>query len=178
MPQRGYLNASCVCRVPTASQTAKHVPKALGIDDVGAASGAGGAGAGAPAASSAMLPDQCVLSLAECAQLFLDSIASFWSSEERRATLGAAVFDKDDALALDFVTAAANLRAHVFSIPQQSKFDIKSIAGNIIPAIATTNAIVAGLQVRGALPRCHGRSTARARPPASPFAHTRAPYRA
>lgn len=33
------------------------------------------------------------------------------------------------------------------SIPRQSEFEVKSIAGNIIPAIATTNAIVAGLQV-------------------------------
>ena len=56
-------------------------------------------------------------------------------------------FSKDSALDLDFVTAATNLRAAVFSIPLQSKFDVKSIAGNIIPAIATTNAIVAGLQV-------------------------------
>jgi hypothetical protein len=45
------------------------------------------------------------------------------------------------------VTAATNLRALVFTIPLQSRFDVKSIAGNIIPAIATTNAIVAGLQV-------------------------------
>jgi hypothetical protein len=58
-------------------------------------------------------------------------------------------FSKDDALDLDFVTAATNLRAAVFSIPLQSKFDVKSIAGNIIPAISTTNAVVAGLQVGG-----------------------------
>lgn len=58
-----------------------------------------------------------------------------------------AQFEKDDDLDMQFVTAATNLRAHVFSIPLQSQFEIKSIAGNIIPAIATTNAIVAGLQV-------------------------------
>jgi ubiquitin-like 1-activating enzyme E1 B len=47
-----------------------------------------------------------------------------------------------------FVTAAANLRSHVFGIePLQSVYSAKGIAGNIIPAIATTNAIVAGLQV-------------------------------
>ena len=55
---------------------------------------------------------------------------------------------------MQFVTAATNLRAHVFSIPLQSQFEIKSIAGNIIPAIATTNAIVAGLQVCGACVAC------------------------
>ncbi|KAF2401521.1 hypothetical protein EJ06DRAFT_394826 [Trichodelitschia bisporula] len=56
-------------------------------------------------------------------------------------------FDKDDVDTLDFVVASANLRAHVFGIKPQSKFTIKQMAGNIIPAIATTNAIVAGLCV-------------------------------
>jgi len=56
-------------------------------------------------------------------------------------------FDKDDNKSLTFVTAAANLRATIFSIAPKSRFDIKADAGNIIPAIATTNAIVAGLIV-------------------------------
>ncbi|KAJ1973004.1 E1 ubiquitin-activating protein uba2 [Dimargaris xerosporica] len=56
-------------------------------------------------------------------------------------------FDKDDDDCLTFVTAAANLRAQVFRIDPQSRFDVKAMAGNIIPAIATTNAIVAGLMV-------------------------------
>jgi ubiquitin-like 1-activating enzyme E1 B len=56
-------------------------------------------------------------------------------------------FDKDDPDTLDFVTAASNLRSHIFSIPTQSKFTVKQIAGNIIPAIATTNATTAGLCV-------------------------------
>jgi ubiquitin-like 1-activating enzyme E1 B len=56
-------------------------------------------------------------------------------------------FDKDDEDTLDFVTASANLRSLVFGIDTKSKFDIKQMAGNIIPAIATTNAIVAGLCV-------------------------------
>ena len=54
-------------------------------------------------------------------------------------------FDKDDADTMDFVATAANIRAHVFGLPLKSIFDIKQIAGNIIPAIATTNAIIAGL---------------------------------
>lgn len=54
-------------------------------------------------------------------------------------------FDKDDQDTLEFVATAANIRAHVFHIPKKSVFDIKQIAGNIIPAIATTNAIIAGL---------------------------------
>lgn len=54
-------------------------------------------------------------------------------------------FDKDDEDTLDFVTASANLRSIVFGIETKSRFDTKQMAGNIIPAIATTNAIVAGL---------------------------------
>ncbi|GMG43595.1 unnamed protein product [Ambrosiozyma monospora] len=53
-------------------------------------------------------------------------------------------FDKDDEDTLDFIVAAANLRSYVFGIEIKSKFDIKQIAGNIIPAVATTNAIMAG----------------------------------
>jgi ubiquitin-like 1-activating enzyme E1 B len=57
-------------------------------------------------------------------------------------------FDKDDSLSMRFVTAASNLRSALFSIePLQSFYTAKGIAGNIIPAIATTNAIVAGIQI-------------------------------
>ena len=56
-------------------------------------------------------------------------------------------FDKDDEDALDFVAASANLRSIVFGIETRSKFDIKQMAGNIIPAIATTNAMTASLCV-------------------------------
>ena len=60
-------------------------------------------------------------------------------------------FDKDDKLAMRLVTCASNLRSYVFGIePIQSYYSAKGIAGNIIPAIATTNAIVAGLQVLSA----------------------------
>ncbi|KAL2849563.1 hypothetical protein BJY01DRAFT_210523 [Aspergillus pseudoustus] len=56
-------------------------------------------------------------------------------------------FDKDDVDTLDFVTASANLRATIFDIERKTKFDTKQMAGNIIPAIATTNAMTAGLCV-------------------------------
>ncbi|KHO01854.1 Molybdenum cofactor biosynthesis, MoeB [Metarhizium album ARSEF 1941] len=54
-------------------------------------------------------------------------------------------FDKDDIDALDFVASCANIRSTIFGIDRKSRFEIKQMAGNIIPAIATTNAIVAGL---------------------------------
>lgn len=60
-------------------------------------------------------------------------------------------FDKDDEDTMNFVAAAANLRSAVFHIPVKTKFDIKQIAGNIIPAIATTNAIISGLSNLGLL---------------------------
>lgn len=56
-------------------------------------------------------------------------------------------FDKDDEDTLDFVAASANLRSFTFGIEPRSKFDIKQMAGNIIPAIATTNAMTASLCV-------------------------------
>lgn len=52
---------------------------------------------------------------------------------------------------MDFVTAASNLRSSCYAIPPQSAFDAKGMAGNIIHAIATTNAIVAGLLVTEAI---------------------------
>lgn len=64
------------------------------------------------------------------------------------ATTAAAItFDKDDDDTLDFVAASANIRSHIFNITTNSKFQIKEMAGNIIPAIATTNAMTAALCV-------------------------------
>jgi ubiquitin-like 1-activating enzyme E1 B len=48
---------------------------------------------------------------------------------------------------MTFVAATSNLRAHAYGIEKKSQFEAKAMAGNIIPAIATTNAIIAGLIV-------------------------------
>ncbi|CAG8664916.1 2864_t:CDS:2 [Racocetra fulgida] len=66
------------------------------------------------------------------------------------------VFDKDDIDAMDFVTATSNLRARIFGIEEKTRFQVKAMAGNIIPAIATTNAIVAGMIVMQAFKVLNG----------------------
>lgn len=45
------------------------------------------------------------------------------------------------------MTASANIRASSFGIPLHSLFEAKGIAGNIVHAVATTNAIISGLIV-------------------------------
>ncbi|KAE9380196.1 hypothetical protein N431DRAFT_459152 [Stipitochalara longipes BDJ] len=82
-------------------------------------------------------------------------------------------FDKDDEDTLDFVTAGANLRSIVFGIETKSRFDIKQMAGNIIPAIATTNAIVAGLCVLQSYKVLRGEFTSTKEVFLSPFAPER-----
>ncbi|PGH03473.1 ubiquitin-like 1-activating enzyme E1 B [Blastomyces parvus] len=97
--------------------------------------------------------DQKVWSLVENFAVFKDSLGRLSRSLqelESTATDGhkpAITFDKDDLDTLDFVTASANLRSHIFEIEMKSKFEIKQMAGNIIPAIATTNAMTAAMCV-------------------------------
>ncbi|RWW38349.1 hypothetical protein BHE74_00056424, partial [Ensete ventricosum] len=88
---------------------------------------------------------QEIWSLAENSRLFLEALRLF--IERRGKDIGSLTFDKDDQLAIEFVTAAANIRASSFGIPLHSLFDAKGIAGNIVHAVATTNAIIAGLIV-------------------------------
>ena len=102
--------------------------------------------------------DQRPWTLAQNFAVFLDSLKRLTARMTRVQQLGdasaipaALSFDKDDPDTLDFVASTANLRAVIFDIEPKSKFDVKQMAGNIIPAIATTNAMVAGLCVLQAI---------------------------
>ena len=97
--------------------------------------------AAAPSQFDSGASERSVWSLDENARVFLQSV------EKLQARGGPVSFDKDDAETLDFVVSASNVRSHQFSIPLQSRFEAKALAGSIIPAIATTNAIIAGLIV-------------------------------
>lgn len=104
--------------------------------------------------SEILADDQKVWSLEQNLVVFNDSLERLSQRlKELKQKKGAddpepvITFDKDDQDTLDFVTAAANIRSSIFGIDLKSRFDVKQMAGNIIPAIATTNAIVAGLCV-------------------------------
>jgi len=94
------------------------------------------------------LEDQKVWSIADCANMMDTAVSAL---KELFAKQGDLVWDKDDLPALNFVTACANIRMHIFNIGCKSRFEVKSMAGNIIPAIATTNAVIAGCIVMEAI---------------------------
>jgi len=87
-----------------------------------------------------------VPSVADDAHGFVAAVSKMYGAD-RRASVGQSVFSKDDPVAMDFVHCAANLRMENYRIGRLSRWDAQSIAGAIIPAVASTNAIVAGLEV-------------------------------
>lgn len=107
------------------------------------------------ASKESVLSDgQKVWSLEESLVVFNDSLErlskrllQLRKTKEASAPEPIITFDKDDEDTLDFVASSANIRSTIFGIDRKSRFDTKQMAGNIIPAIATTNAIVAGVCV-------------------------------
>jgi ubiquitin-like 1-activating enzyme E1 B len=91
--------------------------------------------------------DHAVPTLEENIAAWFDTVKQIWKTKATDIKGKAIEFDKDDALLVEFVTASSNIRSVSYNIPPQTLFKVKEMAGNIIPAIATTNAIVAGLQV-------------------------------
>ncbi|KNZ76000.1 Ubiquitin-activating enzyme E1-like [Termitomyces sp. J132] len=100
--------------------------------------------------NGAGLKDQKALSLKDNVELFVHSTNRL-AARLRSGNETTISFDKDDDDTLDFVTAASNLRSAAYGINRQTRWEVKEMAGNIIPAIATTNAIISGLIVLQAL---------------------------
>jgi len=104
--------------------------------------------------------DQAQWTLQQCADVFASAVNKLSAQLKKSDFKDHLVWDKDDEGcegAMDFVAACANIRCHVFGIPPKTRFDIKSMAGNIIPAIATTNAVIAGCIVMEAIKIIQGR---------------------
>eukprot|EP00405_Crypthecodinium_cohnii_P017732 CAMPEP_0206451690 /NCGR_PEP_ID=MMETSP0324_2-20121206/19493_1 /ASSEMBLY_ACC=CAM_ASM_000836 /TAXON_ID=2866 /ORGANISM="Crypthecodinium cohnii, Strain Seligo" /LENGTH=573 /DNA_ID=CAMNT_0053921623 /DNA_START=73 /DNA_END=1794 /DNA_ORIENTATION=+ len=93
-----------------------------------------------------VLQTQKVPTVAADAAGFVKAVAAMYAPD-RRSMIGSSSFSKDDPLAMDFVHCAANLRMENYRIGRLSRWDAQSIAGAIIPAVASTNAVVAGLEV-------------------------------
>ncbi|KAI9189614.1 E1 ubiquitin-activating protein uba2 [Blastocladiella emersonii ATCC 22665] len=117
--------------------------------------------------------NQRVLSTEEAIALFLTSTARLGA---RFAKDGSQHFDKDDTDAMEFVAAAAILRSIVYHIkPIKSVFEIKSMAGNIVPIVGTTNAIIAGCMVHHGMQVLQGHVTKDLAPNGRPNLKARLP---
>ncbi|XP_043195202.1 SUMO-activating enzyme subunit 2-like isoform X1 [Amphibalanus amphitrite] len=115
------------------------------------------AGSSSSSAADSSLSDQRLWPPAECAAVLERAVGRLKEQLAARPDGDHLVWDKDDENGMDFVAACANLRAHCFGIRLNTRFTIKSMAGNIIPAIATTNAIIAAMVVFEAFKLLEGR---------------------
>jgi hypothetical protein len=84
------------------------------------------------------IDDQQQMTRRQASLMFLKAAALLCGSENR-------TFNKDDPTACEFVIAACNLRSECFHMDALTPFKVREMAGNIIPAIASTNAIVGAM---------------------------------
>ncbi|CAD2114182.1 SUMO-activating enzyme subunit 2, putative [Plasmodium vinckei] len=97
--------------------------------------------------NSIQLSSQNIWDKGKCIEMYVSTFNKLYKYLNiKKETEEYLIFDKDDDDCINFITSLSNLRMINFSIKQKSKFDIQSIAGNIIPAISSTNAIVAAFQ--------------------------------
>ncbi|KRZ83005.1 Protein HIRA [Trichinella sp. T8] len=87
--------------------------------------------------------DQNVWTLKECFKVAVSCLSVL----KERAKNAPLIWQKDDPVCVDFVTAFTNFRCHVFNIEKIPRFEAETIAGRVVPAIVSTNAMVAGLMV-------------------------------
>ena len=67
----------------------------------------------------AAIPDKRVWSMEECGSVFQTCVTKL--KERLKTSEEPLVWDKDDASAMDFVAATANIRSHIFHIPEKSR---------------------------------------------------------
>ena len=73
------------------------------------------------------LKDLKIWSIAECAKIFAVSVEKLKIELKKLAEGDHLIWDKDNKEAMDFVAACANIRAHIFGIPQKTRFDVKCL---------------------------------------------------
>ena len=123
--------------------TAKVVPKSLSATDIETAAGIAHSildNTPSSVVRPSKLPDwdKRLWSAVDCCVEFLLCTHELLFTQPFAASRGRLEFDKDCDPVMRFVCAAAVLRAHVFGIELVDFHRAKGIAGNIIPAIATT----------------------------------------